>query len=420
MKQVLLKAGAIRKLPPCVQGWCDSSSPTYIFTKLQKRNYTRDHLIECCWYIECPKSFVPDSEAELKKSLSPAVELSDDDEDEEEDTDETAAEDATKSKKKAPTKEKATSKKKVATKADSCVTEATSKKVISKGKAASTTGGDTVMTDSQSIPLSQSRVQQPSPPTLSQPAPNEFCSQALVINASILEQQQHFLDVQKFALSCSPSRSRSFRGVPSVRGHADLVIADLPDGLPVPNVSVPSSAVPTWNLKSESYLQELFDFADEILHDNGALLLFYPFDNGEYLDDIETFFEAFGFAICKEWMGVNYLPMSSAKVPRTTTNRFNILLLNRVPRPEDSVSWTSAFHVRDVPELVAHGLNVGLNDTLINHCTHPLMDGARPWRGPREKDEYFFACLILALTTAGDIVVDVAASTGMIYSTLLC
>ena len=161
----------------------------------------------------------------------------------------------------------------------------------------------------------------------------------------------------------------------------------------------------------------MFYFADEILHDNGALLLFYPFDNGEYLDDIETFYDAFGFVICKEWMGVNYLPMSSAKVPKTTTNRFNILLLKRVPRDEDSMSWSSDFYIRYVPEFVAHGLNVGLNDTLINHCTNPLMDGARPWRGPREKDEYFFACLVLALTSAGDIVIDVAAGTGMKYFT---
>ena len=72
-----------------------------------------------------------------------------------------------------------------------------------------------------------------------------------------------------------------------------------------------------------------------------------------------------------------------------------------------------------MPELVAHGLNVGLNDTLINHCTNPLMDGARPWRGPREKDEYFYACLVLALTTVGDVVIDVAAGTGMNHYTFL-
>ena len=52
------------------------------------------------------------------------------------------------------------------------------------------------------------------------------------------------------------------------------MIADLSEGLPVPTVSVPTSVVPTWNEKSDDYFQELFDFADEILHDNGVLLLF--------------------------------------------------------------------------------------------------------------------------------------------------
>ena len=59
-----------------------------------------------------------------------------------------------------------------------------------------------------------------------------------------------------------------------LREATDLVIADLPEGLLVPTVSVSSSIVPTWNEKSDDYLQELFDFADESLHDNGVLLLF--------------------------------------------------------------------------------------------------------------------------------------------------
>jgi hypothetical protein len=56
------------------------------------------------------------------------------------------------------------------------VIEVASKKVTSKGKAASTTtGGDVVMIDAHIVPLplSQSRVQQPSLPTLLQPAPSE-------------------------------------------------------------------------------------------------------------------------------------------------------------------------------------------------------------------------------------------------------
>jgi hypothetical protein len=115
-------------------------------------------------------------------------------------------------------------------------------------------------------------------------------------------------------------------------------------------------------------------------------------------------------------MGVNFLPISSARIPNTSTNRFNILLLKRVLRPKDSVSSTSTFFICYVPELVAQGVYVGLNDKLIIFYTNPLMDGARPWRGPREKDGYFFSCLIMALTTVGDLVIDVAAATGMNFT----
>jgi hypothetical protein len=157
----------------------------------------------------------------------------------------------------------------------------------------------------------------------------------------------------------------------------------------------------------------MFDFADEILHDNGVLLLFLSFDNGEFFEDIERLYDSFGFVVCKEWMGINFLPISSARISNTSTNKFNILLLKRVSQPENSVSWTSTFSIRYVPKLVAQGVDIGLNDTLINFCTNPLMNDVRPWRGPREKDEYFFPCLIMALTTVGNLVIDVAPATGM-------
>jgi hypothetical protein len=143
---------------------------------------------------------------------------------------------------------------------------------------------------------------------------------------------------------------------------------------------------------------------------------FFPFDNGEFLDDIERFYNSFDFVVYKKWMGVNFLPINSAKILNTSTNIFNIFLLKRVLRPEDFVSWTSTFFIRYVPELVAQGVDVGLNDTLINFCTNLLMDGARPWRGPRVKDGYFFSCLIMTLTTVGDLVIDVAATTGMNFT----
>ena len=415
MKHVLLKVGAIRKLPPCVQGWCDSSSPTFIFSKAQKKNFSREHLIECCWYIECPKGFVPDSESEIKKSLTVTHDLPNDDDAQE--VEEIVALEVS------PTLdgEKSSGKKKLAAKTSTTGVSKKSRAIVASVVATgSATVEDILMgeADSEPLLLTQSRVKVPTPPSLSQHPSSESRPQVLVINDSILKQQRFFREVRKFVVSCSPSRSWRIHGVPSLRGAADLVIVDLPEGLPVPTVSVPSSVVPTWNEKSEDYLQELFDFADEILYDNVSCY-FFPFDNGEFFEDIKRFYDSFGFVVCKEWMEVNLLPISSARISNTTTNKFNILLLKRVSRPKDSVSWTSTFSIRYVPELVAQGVDVGLNDTLINFCTNPLMDGARPWRGPREKDEYFFSCLIMALTTVGDLVIDVAAATGMNFTSLM-
>ena len=64
-------------------------------------------------------------------------------------------------------------------------------------------------------------------------------------------------------------------------------------------------------------------------------------------------------------------------------------------------------------------MDVGLDDTLIALCTNPLKGGARLYRGPREMDELFFSCLIMALSTVGDLVIDVAAPTGMNFTSLM-
>jgi hypothetical protein len=55
-----------------------------------------------------------------------------------------------------------------------------------------------------------------------------------------------------------------------------LIIADYPDGLRVFGVSDPPSQIPLWNALSPSFLQVLMAFAHQYLHDDGALLMFYP------------------------------------------------------------------------------------------------------------------------------------------------
>jgi hypothetical protein len=55
----------------------------------------------------------------------------------------------------------------------------------------------------------------------------------------------------------------------------DLILANIPEGLPAPGISNPPLSIPAWNQESKEWL--LFDFADEHLYDDGATILFHPF-----------------------------------------------------------------------------------------------------------------------------------------------
>ncbi len=263
-------------------------------------------------------------------------------------------------------------------------------------------------------------------PTLSRPPPSPILSSIkrppvvseFMLNSSIVHQRRHFQEISNFILSLSPSLPKRALGVVrSDVGMADLVIADLPENLPVPNVSVPSYNVPSWNSLDSDFLSELFDFADELLHDDGALLLFHPDDNGEFRESIEAHFPAFGFTIFKEWLGVNRLRLSSAKHKDKTTNLFRVLLLVRATKLHgsdlDMRPRHSSFRLRDANELKALGIELDMDDAIMNYTATPLMDGSKPWRGPREKDIAFMSSLIMATTDIGHVVVDVNAGVGM-------
>jgi hypothetical protein len=55
----------------------------------------------------------------------------------------------------------------------------------------------------------------------------------------------------------------------------DLVIANLLENLPVPTISNPSTSISLWNVLSKNFLESLFDFANEHLQDNGAMILIH-------------------------------------------------------------------------------------------------------------------------------------------------
>jgi hypothetical protein len=271
-----------------------------------------------------------------------------------------------------------------------------------------------------------------SPPTLSQvptlsrlPPPPILSSVTLLpivsefmLNSSIVHQRRNFQQISNFILSLPPSHPKRALGVArSDVGMADLVIADIPENLPVPNVSDPSYSVPSWNALDSDFLGELFDFADEILHDDGALLLFHHVDNGDFRESIESHFAAFGFTMFKEWLGVNRLRLSSAKHKEKTTNLFQVVLLVRATKTIgsdlDKRPRYSSFRLRDANELKALGIELDMDDAIMNYTATPLMDGSKAWRGPREKDIAFMSSLIMATTDIGQVVVDVNAGVGM-------
>ena len=76
IKHKLFKKKALKKLLPFLDTWSDSSSPTFIFSPAQKRNFSLSHLRECSWYLECKKACQPDEEGALKIWLSERVDLS--------------------------------------------------------------------------------------------------------------------------------------------------------------------------------------------------------------------------------------------------------------------------------------------------------------------------------------------------------
>jgi hypothetical protein len=105
---------------------------------------------------------------------------------------------------------------------------------------------------------------------------------------------------------------RVFKEKQDTTGGIDLMIVDMPKGLPVPMVSSPPTSVPKWNSDDKNFLAMLFDMGSSLVHDNGVLLLFHK-DDLKLRADIRGSAKAYHFKILKEWTGINRLPFTSAR-----------------------------------------------------------------------------------------------------------
>lgn len=112
-------------------------------------------------------------------------------------------------------------------------------------------------------------------------------------------------------------KDRSYKGALNKQPCVDLMIVDMLEGLPVPGLSIPATSIPRWNHESTEWLQPIFDFADQHVQDDGALIIIHPF-RLPTKSKILGYCESYGFEVRKEWWGMNRLHLAKPENPSLT------------------------------------------------------------------------------------------------------
>lgn len=465
IKRELFHNNKIQALPACFMSWTEFTSQSCMFTDHQRKVWTMGHLREGCWYLEGPKGFVTSTEQETydrNVKIQPdgmQQELFEPDESEEEDLpvveeeigkrrrkrralarDDGSATTGIRSRKKQHVQEKPMA---VATMvpvkaAMKPPTSAPAPVKVPQSPASAylhTSSNPMVLEDNDRSSDIDLKVMPIAPRKGGPWVVHEYFGLGSILSwarkgRSTGQMPLEMNEVGQWIQSILPGRPRFRNGVmDSHRGYADLIIADLPESLPVPFVSNPSNSIPKWNEFESFHLRGLFQFASSILHDNGAMFIFLPDDGGERFARIQKFLDNFGFAKIREWWGGNRLRLVNAREESKgkTNNMFVIHLLVRASDPE--VKRTSDFKFRPPSKIFARvGIDIAQDNIVYNYTTtetqlERFIESQKamvPWRGAREKDPHFMECLIEATTDVGDVVVDVLASTGAAVRACRC
>jgi hypothetical protein len=231
----------------------------------------------------------------------------------------------------------------------------------------------------------------------------------------------------------------------SKKAAVDLIIAEYPDGLPVPGVSEFPAQVPTWNKQVQNFIKFTIGFCQGYLHDDGALLLFIP-DSVQIKKEVLSFLYNNNLEIKEEWTIVNSLhlthPMHNSKRVSISIHLplFNFSLfpvLNHIPNKSGPivdvqtlkfkaivlarsfstplVRQPKAFVITASDEF--DDVDLASDDVLFNIVTadtaHKRKDGDKFWRGPKEKAVSLLQLLISGLSPPGGIICDLTAGTGI-------
>jgi hypothetical protein len=120
-------------------------------------------------------------------------------------------------------------------------------------------------------------------------------------------------------------KARAFKGKQGTTSGVDLMIVDIPEGLPISMVSSRPTSVPEWNSNDKNFLAMVFDIGSSLVHDNGVLLFFHK-DDLKLRADIRGYSKAYYFSILKEWTGINRLPITSAKDASKIMSSSNLVI----------------------------------------------------------------------------------------------
>lgn len=104
--------------------------------------------------------------------------------------------------------------------------------------------------------------------------------------------------------------------------YLDLLIADIPDNLPVPGILNPPNSIPEWNKTDvDDFVEILFAYVVRYMSDDGAILLFLP-KSPSIRKDVLGWATAYGYIQYKDWWGINELRLTSFKDPSRTVMSF--------------------------------------------------------------------------------------------------
>jgi hypothetical protein len=132
----------------------------------------------------------------------------------------------------------------------------------------------------------------------------------------------HFCFLMKLHLQVGAGRSR-VNTSSSTHNGLDLLFADVPENLPVPNISID---VPAWNKLHDSYYECLFAFAKSNLYDHGVLVLAHC-ASASVSRSIFDWAHTYDFYVAEDWFGMNDLDLQSPVVPSGVVINFPSLPL---------------------------------------------------------------------------------------------